>query len=61
MNPQRAIHSRLFGVLRELFCDHAESFAYRKYGDFAFVEICSCSRCGKTLKHFDGFDEDMRG
>jgi hypothetical protein len=51
----------MLGVLRQLFCDHKESFAYRKYDDFAFVEICSCSRCGKTLKRFNGFDEDMRG
>jgi len=51
----------MLGALQQLFCDHEESFAYRKYDDFQFVEICKCSRCGKTLKHFNGFDEDMRG
>lgn len=47
--------------LRQLFCDHEESFAYRKYDDFDFVEYCRCRRCGKVLKSFKGFDEDVRG
>lgn len=47
--------------IRQLFCTHKESFAYRRYGDFDFTEYCSCRRCGKTLRHFSGFDEDIRG
>ena len=47
--------------LRQLFCDHEESFAYRKYDDYDFVEYCRCARCGKVLKSFKGYDEDMRG
>lgn len=48
-------------ALRQAVCSHKESFAYRKYGDFVFVEFSSCARCGKTLDQFSGFDEDMRG
>jgi hypothetical protein len=48
-------------ALRQMFCDHKESFVYRKYEEFQFIEFCNCSRCGKTLKHFFGFDEDIRG
>ena len=48
-------------VLRQIFCDHTDSFAYRRYDDFAFVEFSSCTKCGKTLKRFQGFDEDVRG
>lgn len=51
----------MLGTLRQMFCTHKESFAYRKYGDFYFVEFSNCSKCGKTLKRFQGFDEDMRG
>ena len=51
----------MLGALRQLICTHKESFAYRKYGDFYFVEFSNCSKCGKTLKRFQGFDEDMRG
>jgi hypothetical protein len=48
-------------TLRQVFCKHEESFAYRRYGNFSFVEYSNCKKCGKTLKHFRGFDEDMRG
>jgi hypothetical protein len=47
--------------LRRMFCEHRDSYAYRKYDDFEFVEFCRCSRCGKTLNRFAGYDEDMRG
>jgi hypothetical protein len=47
--------------LRQAFCKHEDSFAYRKYGDYDFVEICTCKKCGKTLRQFQGFDEDVRG
>lgn len=50
----------LLGI-RQLFCGHEESFAYRKYDDFLFVEYSRCKRCGKVLKSFKGYDEDMRG
>ncbi|MGI0029449.1 MAG: hypothetical protein ACREAQ_07055 [Nitrososphaera sp.] len=48
-------------ALRQIFCDHTESFAYRKYDDYAFEEFSRCATCGKTLKRFSGFDEDIRG
>jgi hypothetical protein len=48
-------------ALRQMFCNHKESFVYRKYEEFQFIEFCNCARCGKTLKHFFGFDEDIRG
>jgi hypothetical protein len=48
-------------ALRRMLCNHRESFAYRKYGEFYFVEFSNCAKCGKTLKRFHGFDEDMRG
>ena len=51
----------MFQLLRRAFCAHKDSFAYRKYGDFVFVEFSNCSHCGKTLNKFKGFDEDMRG
>jgi len=47
--------------IRRIFCTHSDSFAYRNYGEFSFVEFCACSKCGKTLKLLKGFDEDMRG
>ncbi len=50
----------LFG-LKQMFCDHQESFAYRRYDDFDFTEYCRCQKCGKILKSFSGFDEDIRG
>ncbi|MCI0565041.1 MAG: hypothetical protein MN733_41780 [Nitrososphaera sp.] len=61
MNPGSAPSMSMLLALRQLFCEHEESFAYRKYGDFAFEELCRCAKCGKTLRHFTGFDEDMRG
>jgi hypothetical protein len=48
-------------ALRQMFCDHKESFVYRKYEEFQFIEFCNCTRCGKTLRHLFGFDEDIRG
>ncbi|TLY10877.1 MAG: hypothetical protein E6K85_02690 [Thaumarchaeota archaeon] len=48
-------------VLHRMFCNHKESFAYRRYDELYFVEFSNCSKCGKTLKRFQGFDEDMRG
>lgn len=49
------------GLVRQMFCEHADSFAYRKYDDYDFVEYSSCAKCGKVLKSFRGFDEDIRG
>ncbi len=48
-------------ALRQVFCNHKESFVYRKYEEFQLIEFCNCARCGKTLKHFFGFDEGIRG
>jgi hypothetical protein len=48
-------------TLRQMLCTHQDSVAYRKYGEFAFVEYCDCAICGKTLRRIAGFDEDMRG
>jgi hypothetical protein len=61
MNPDIIQSIRMFHALRQAFCTHKQSFAYRKYDDFVFVEFSNCSRCGKTLDKFSGFDEDMRG
>ncbi len=61
MNPDAIPSLRMLGSLQQAFCSHKESFAYRKYEDFVFVEISKCARCGKTLGKFSGFDEDMRG
>ena len=51
----------MLGTLRQMLCNHKESFAYRRYGELYFVEFSNCTSCGKTLKHFQGFDEDTRG
>jgi hypothetical protein len=48
-------------ALHQIFCNHKDSFAYRRYDEVYFVEFSNCSKCGKTLKRFQGFDEDMRG
>jgi hypothetical protein len=48
-------------ALRQMFCNHKESFVYRQYEEFQFIEFCNCTRCGKTLRHLFGFDEDIRG
>jgi len=48
-------------ALHQIFCNHKDSFAYRRYDEIYFVEFSNCSKCGKTLKRFKGFDEDMRG
>jgi hypothetical protein len=48
-------------VLRQAFCAHKESYAYRKYDELVFVEFSKCANCGKTLGKFEGYDEDMRG
>ena len=60
-NPVHAPFAIMLQPLRQAFCRHEDSFAYRKYGDYDFVEICTCKKCGKTLRQFKGFDEDIRG
>lgn len=59
-NPA-ALPVTMLGALRQVLCKHRESFAYRKYGEFYFVEFSNCAKCGKNLNRFQGFDEDMRG
>ncbi|HET7285357.1 MAG TPA: hypothetical protein VFI70_11785 [Nitrososphaeraceae archaeon] len=52
----------VFQILRRVFCTHEESFSFRMYyDDFNFKEYNKCSKCGKTLRHLKGYDEDMRG
>ncbi len=53
--------AHMLRALRQMFCNHKESFVYRKYEEFQFIEFCNCTICGKTLRHFFGFDEDIRG
>ena len=61
MNPGGIQSGQMLEVLQQAFCTHKESFAYRRYDDFCFVEFSKCTKCGKTLGRFAGFDEDMRG
>ncbi len=51
----------MLGPLLQMFCSHKESFAYRRYDEFYFVEVSNCAKCGRILKRFQGFDEDIRG
>jgi hypothetical protein len=44
-----------------VFCRHTESFSFRSYNDFTFIEYNKCSKCSKILRYLKGFDEDMRG
>ena len=48
-------------ILRRIFCSHDDSFSFRVYNDFDFSEYNKCTKCGKTLDYFNGFDEDLRG
>ena len=48
-------------ALQRIFCDHSESYSFRRYNEFNFEEFNTCSRCGKTLRQLRGFDEDIRG
>ena len=61
MNPDTVQLMEMLQVLRQTFCAHKESYAYRKYDELVFVEFSKCANCGKTLGKFAGFDEDMRG
>ena len=48
-------------VFRRVFCNHEQSFSFRRYDDFNFNEYNKCCTCGKILRHLKGFDEDIRG
>jgi hypothetical protein len=48
-------------IFRRMFCSHDDSFSFRVYNDFDFCEYNKCTKCGKTLGYFKGFDEDLRG
>jgi hypothetical protein len=48
-------------IVRRLFCKHPDSFSFRTYNDFDFNEYSKCSHCGKVLRFFSGFEEDIRG
>jgi hypothetical protein len=60
-NPAALPMVGMLQALHRMFCNHKDSFAYRRYDEFYFVEFSNCSKCGKNLKRFEGFDEDMRG
>ncbi|MGH9979215.1 MAG: hypothetical protein ACRD8Z_25785 [Nitrososphaeraceae archaeon] len=59
--PDLIEYVMLHQLIRRLFCDHVESFSFRKYNDFDFREYDQCSKCGKILRYLKGFDEDLRG
>ncbi|MGE0242482.1 MAG: hypothetical protein AB7F53_00535 [Nitrososphaeraceae archaeon] len=48
-------------LFKRMFCSHEDSFSFREYNDFDFSEYNKCSKCGKILRYFKGFDEDLRG
>ena len=48
-------------TFRRIFCKHKESYSFRKYNDFDFIEYNKCCRCGKVLRYMNGFEEDIRG
>ena len=48
-------------IFRRIFCSHDDTFSFRVYNDFDFSEYNKCTKCGKTLGYFKGFDEDLRG
>ena len=47
--------------LKKFICSHENTFAFRKYNDFEFVEYQMCDDCKKILNTLKGFDEDIRG
>jgi hypothetical protein len=47
--------------LKKIFCLHKDTFAYRKYNNFDFIEYQMCNECMKILNTLEGFDEDLRG
>ena len=42
----------VLGVLRQVFCNHKGSFAYRRYGEFYFVEFSSCASAARPSSAF---------
>ncbi len=48
-------------VFKRIFCNHDDTFSFRRYNDFDFFEYCKCANCEKTLRYLRGFDESIRG
>ena len=48
-------------VFKRIFCNHDDTFSFRRYNDFDFFEYNKCANCEKTLRHLRGFDESIRG
>ena len=46
---------------KRIFCNHENSFSFRKYNDFDFYEYDKCVKCEKILRYIRGFDESIRG
>jgi len=36
-------------VFKRIFCNHDDTFSFRRYNDFDFFEYCKCANCEKTL------------
>jgi hypothetical protein len=48
-------------VFKRIFCNHDDTFSFRRYNDFDFFEYSKCANCEKTLRYLKGFDESIRG
>lgn len=48
-------------VFKRIFCNHDDTFSFRRYNDFDFFEYNKCANCEKTLRYLRGFDESIRG
>lgn len=60
--------SRIMGMtnplligFKRIFCNHENTFSFRKYNDFDFYEYDKCVNCEKILRYIRGFDESIRG
>lgn len=48
-------------AFKRIFCNHENTFSFRKYNDFDFYEYDKCVNCEKILRYIRGFDESVRG
>ncbi len=48
-------------AFKRIFCNHENTFSFRRYNDFDFYEYDKCVNCEKILRYIRGFDESIRG